>query len=171
MKQLLISECNEIMHYLGRTYEDKEVHYFNWTCSGMEFKFTGKCLLAEVIAHSAEEIEGFTENAPRRTTWPCIAVFLDEQEEPLRKLEISHNKEKCLIYSSEKIETHHIKIIKLSENSKGKAGISRFFMEGEMRPLPKEVKKQLYIEFIGDSITCGFGNETMERGPFVLLIG
>jgi lysophospholipase L1-like esterase len=168
MNQLTIVDCKDKIRWIGRTYDETEqkVTYFNWTCAGLEFEFTGNYLLAEVCAYSAIEFEGMTPNAPKRVIWPWIAVFLDDGEEPIRRMEIGHEQETCLIYASEQIETHRIKIIKITENAKGKVGIKSFLMEGEMNSIPQDNQSKRYIEFIGDSITCGFGNETTEKERF-----
>ncbi len=168
MRQLMLGECRDKIRWIGRTYEEKEqqVTYFNWTGSGLEFEFMGNYLLAEFYAYSSIEYDGIPPEAPQRIIWPWIAVFLDDEEEPLRRVEISHEKETCLIFASERIETHKIKIIKLTENAKGKTGIRSIFMEGTLKALRPDAKDKKYLEFIGDSITCGFGNETTERDRF-----
>lgn len=165
MKRLAISDCKDIIKWIGRTYTEKEQNtiFFNWTCSGMEFEFTGEYLLAKFSAYSAIEFEGMTADAPQRVVWPWIAVFLDDAEEPIRQMEISHEKDTCLIFSSESRETHRIKIVKITENAKGKVGIRSFIAEGEMNSIHQDNQIKRYIEFIGDSITCGFGNETTQK--------
>lgn len=168
MKQYRISDCRETIRLIGRTYLDKEqeIIYFNWTCSGMEFEFTGNYLLAQCYAVSAVEYDGIPPQAPQRTVWPWIAVFLDNEEIPIRRMEISKEQETAIIFASERIETHKIRIIKLSENAKGKVGIGSFFMEGSITNTRHIAEKRKLIEFIGDSITCGFGNETQEKERF-----
>lgn len=165
MKQLNVSDCKDKLSFIGRTFEKtkQDVIFFNWTCSGMEFEFTGKYLLAEFFVYSSVEFDGFTPNAPKRIIWPWIAVFLDDEEEPFRRIEINRERDTRLIFSSERAETHKIKILKISENAKGKTGIRSFLMDGDINPIRQDTRNKLYIEFIGDSITCGFGNETAER--------
>jgi hypothetical protein len=58
---------------------------------------------------------------------------------------------------------HTISVIKLSENSRGKSGLMELETDGEFLP-PEEVKPSLYIEVVGDSISCGYGNESTEPG-------
>ncbi|WFR59041.1 GDSL-type esterase/lipase family protein [Anaerocolumna sp. AGMB13025] len=168
MKQYRIAECLNQIRLIGRTYQDmeQEIIYFNWTCSGMEFEFTGTCLLAQVYAVPADEYDGIPPIAPKRRVFPWIAVFLDEEEVPIRRMEISSEQETVIIFASERIETHKIRIIKLSENAKGKVGIGSFSMEGSITKLLCNTDKRRSMEFIGDSITCGFGNETQEKERF-----
>ena len=51
---------------------------------------------------------------------------------------------------------HTFAIYRQSEHSFGEVGICALSYEGEM--LTKPADKELYIEFIGDSISCGYGN-------------
>lgn len=51
---------------------------------------------------------------------------------------------------------HTFAIYRQSEHSNGEAGICALSYEGEL--LDKPADKDLYIEYIGDSISCGFGN-------------
>ncbi len=51
---------------------------------------------------------------------------------------------------------HTFAIYRQSEHSFGEVGICALSYEGEM--LDKPADKELYIEFIGDSISCGYGN-------------
>ena len=51
---------------------------------------------------------------------------------------------------------HTFAIYRQSEHSFGEVGVCALSYEGEM--LKKPADKKLYIEFIGDSISCGYGN-------------
>ena len=149
----------------GRTIfdEDKQALFFNWTCAGIEFTFCGTKLDIEFLAAPGQEIEGlpFDQTAPRRDTWPWIAVLLDGEEEPYLRFEIGRDKEVKTLFESKTEETHVIRIVKLTENSKSYVGITQFEMEGQILETFQENKKT--IEFIGDSITCGFGNTVEDR--------
>ena len=168
MKKITFEACKELVRPIGRTYWDEQKSLFsmNWTCSGVEMKFQGTCLMAHFRAGSGIEIEGmpFDERAPRRTIWPIVAVFVDGSEEPYRTIHLTKEEETHLIFESLTEETHTIRIVKLTENYKTRAGITYFVMDGEVLANIEEKKPQ--IEFIGDSITCGFGNMTTDRDRF-----
>lgn len=51
---------------------------------------------------------------------------------------------------------HTFAIYRQSEHSFGEVGVCALSFDGEM--LDKPAAKDLYIEYIGDSITCGYGN-------------
>ena len=184
MKRFGWPEVNDKIRKNGRTFweEKSRTLYMNWTCSGVELMFRGTCLMAEFDASNGEEDEvvwvpdpGWDEvngkRCPRvlrhqekRKTWPCAAVFLDDGEMPHRTFTVSEKSGTQLLFFSEKEETHRIRIVKLTENLKSFLGIKGFWAEGEFEPYDKvRVPGRKCIEFVGDSITCGFGNMTNER--------
>lgn len=165
MKKIKIGELINTVRHLGRIwYDDRsEVLYTNWTNSGVEFIFTGKILTCEFIADYSIEAEGmpWDENAPTRENWPCFAVLLDDEKTPCRCFIIDCHKKNELIIEFDDIETHKIIIRKLTENVKTYGGIKSFTTDGKITE-PKDSYKPR-IEFIGDSITCGFGVGTNEK--------
>lgn len=166
MNKIAVREIENKLQKLGRTYEDKEsgILYFNWTCSGIELIFRGTCLIASMHAQSGVETERdvVSGNMEERVTWPWVSIFLDENDIPDRRFEVSRPKDTHLIFQSEVEETHRIRIVKITENLKTGLGIDGFFAEGGFLP-PENKSGRRRIEFIGDSITCGFGNETKEK--------
>lgn len=166
MDRVEMKRCGQLVRSLGRTFfhEKTGVLYCNWTCSGLELMFSGTVLMAEVTACPSVEIEGlpWDQNAPTHLNYPCLGVLVDDEEEPSRYIEVGSKEESCLIFRSNEPQVHRIRIVKLTENIKAKLGIRALVMEGALQPLPPpEGKKR--IEFVGDSITCGFGNMTKER--------
>ena len=165
MKKFSVSELRDVLFPCGRTFLDKkeDILYFNWTASSVEFIFHGTSLNASFRADCGEEIEGlpFDENAPRRQTWPWVSVFLDDMPMPIRKFEVSSPNETWLLYQSREPQTHRIRLLKRTENLKTFLGLTAFHAEGEFLSPERPVRKR--IEFVGDSITCGYGNMSQER--------
>lgn len=165
MKRISVADCKNKLERLGRTYDahDGDI-YINWTCAGIRFKFTGLSLVAELGGICGEEIDinPFDGTSSKRKTWPCAAVFIDDSDEPSEYFEINSKSHNYLLFSSEKEETHIITLRKLTENPKGKFAVKSFICEGKIEKADKNTKK-LNIEFIGDSITCGFGNKAVDR--------
>lgn len=164
MKHYAISEIDDKLTCLGRTYrqKDPDMLHFNWTCSGVEFVFCGTCLTALLAAYAAQEIDKDCMGNPcERSTWPWVAVFLDDDEVPYKRFELSKPEDHYLIFQSESEETHRIKMVKLTENLKTGAALCGMTAQGNFLKNDAPVRKK--IEFIGDSITCGFGNETQDR--------
>ena len=167
LKRVEIREITDRIRTFGRTYQDDEdgILYFDWTCSGVEFLFKGTCLTASFRAMCSEETDGtdpITGKQKKREVWPWAAVFADGSDRPQYRFEIGETGKNQMIWFSSREETHRIKIVKLTENLKTFLGLESLYMDGELLPLPDRQKRKK-IEFIGDSITCGFGNETEEK--------
>lgn len=166
METMYGRKIREHVKLCGRTYMDKEdTLYFDWTCAGMEFQFQGSCLMARfrvmpemVVRQIPGETPGTTQTKEEED-WPWIAVFLDGGETPYHKFPLDREELTAVIFESDKEETHRIRIVKLTECFRSAVGISQLKMEGKVWPAPKAAKR---IEYIGDSITCGFGNDTNE---------
>lgn len=160
-----VKDCSEKLQTLGRIYEASQGDLFmNWTCSGLRFLFKGSCLIAELNAIPGEEMDRnpFDSTISKRKLWPYIAVFVDDKEEPERYFEVNDTTSNYMIYSGEGDESHIITICKMSENQKGKLSLAKFITDGVIEKVDDDGKK-LKIEFIGDSITCGFGNLSNDR--------
>ena len=150
---LSAQDCNHRLRWSGRTlYDDAhDAVFFNWTCAGFTLRFSGTRLTMDAIA--------FPETYPGETdSLPWLALFLDEKKEPERIFGLQAGEQTLTLFESDVAETHTLTLVKRSEGSKGRAGLRALMIEGEFLELPEEVKRRR-IEFVGDSITCGFGNE------------
>ena len=160
MRRYSVSELSDKLITHGRTFLDPrdDTLYINWTCSTVEFTFRGTHLNVTLRAGCGYEFEGLPgdPNAPKRATWPYLAVFLDDIPMPLRKFEIASPYETWLLIQSPEVQTHRIRIMKLTENNKTFLGVTAFTAEGEF--LHMERANKPHVEFVGDSITCGYGN-------------
>ena len=138
----------EHVKLLGRTWLKDEVCYLGYSCSGIEFEMTGT--KAEALLWS--DGKKWDENL---RAW--MAVFINDETTPSKRFCLNDEEGCYLLYQSEKPEKVKIKLIKYSEAAFAKVGIKELVIEGsEIVPTPD---KDLKIEFIGDSITCGYGNE------------
>ena len=145
---------------IGRSYAEpeRERFVFDWTLSGCVFSFTGKVLIGRFAAQCADQtydvpVSGATQSW---LIWPRIAVFLDDAEEPDRIFTVDAPEKEELILSADDTETHRIRIVKLTEAMKSGASLCGFRGDGAIEAA--EYPKRPVIEFIGDSITCGYGN-------------
>ncbi len=165
MTELFGKELLSRVRPMGRTLYRPEsgTLFFNWTASGLEFQFKGSCLTAEFSAMPGAEtdIDPLTGQSSERPTWPRLAACLDGEEQPSRSFAREHPESTQLIFRSRGEESHLIRIVKLTENGKTYAGLMGFWTDGEITP--PETRRRRKIEFIGDSITCGFGNDTTDR--------
>lgn len=160
MQHFTVSELSDRLVTHGRTFRapKEDILFFNWSCDTVEFVFSGTHLSVSFCAECGWELEGLPSepNAPKRATWPWVAVFLDEDPLPARKFEIASSNAAWLLHQSDAPQTHRIRLVKLTENSKSFLGIAGFFGEGTFLPTAPAPAKRL--EVVGDSITCGYGN-------------
>lgn len=130
----------------------------NWTNAAVSFCFEGSILLLKARPIPGEEQEP---DGSKRETFPVIGVFLEEEVFPVRTITVQ-SEGPWLLYYSSKVENHKITLRKLSENAVGKLVITGFLGDGSLKPVT-ESTASLSIEFVGDSITCGYGNMVNER--------
>ncbi|MBQ1826895.1 MAG: hypothetical protein II126_02890, partial [Erysipelotrichaceae bacterium] len=151
-----IKELMPLLKVHGRTLydEEKQALYCNWSCSGFTVKFTGKQLRIKVQA-SSDQIPGMPNMPTPPPDWPCVGAIVND--ELIYRHECLQNEEWITLWSSEETETVEVRVIKLSENARGKLGIEEVETDGEF--LKYEAPAAKTVEIIGDSITCGFGNE------------
>lgn len=160
-----INEIHKVSHFFGRTIRNQrgDAEFFNWTCSGFETVFSGTVLRAEFLSIS----EKAPMTKPEIYEFPWIGVFLDGSDTPSQRIELKEPQKWYTLYQSDTAATHTMKIVKLSENARGKTGIIKIETDGHLE-LPVSAKPSCRLEFIGDSITCGYGNEASDRdAPFL----
>ncbi len=144
--EYLVTE--EYVKLLGRTSFKKGIRYLSYSCSGIEFEMVGT--KAEVVLWTDGE-----KWEKHLKAW--MAVFINDEKEPRQRFCLEQEEASYVLFESEKEERVKIKLVKYSEAAFAKVGIKALNIEGQA-PTPTANKK-LKIEFIGDSITCGYGNE------------
>ncbi len=136
---------------IGRTVYHDEIRWLGYSCTAVEFEFTGKKLSAEITTDWVDDAEW-------KTLFKCfLAVFVNDCETPTKRFPLDEGTNSYDIYSSGNIQTVKIRIMKMSENAFSRAGIVSIIADGEISPTASDKNRR--IEFIGDSITCGFGDE------------
>lgn len=132
---------------IGRTMLGNDVLWFSFSASGVEFEFTGKKCVFDLKSDSI-----FKEEMHQAR----YAVYVDDE---VVVTDVMDNALKSVeAFSSDKAETHVIKLLKLSETSDSTLGIAHITCDEDATIKPT-ADKDYKIEFIGDSITCGYGVE------------
>lgn len=134
---------------LGRTEVINDIRYINYSCSGIEFEFEGTSASIVLCTDRSK----WNENLK---AW--IAVFIDDEDVPRKRIALDKDEDTYKLYESNIPQKVKIKLIKMSEVVFAKVGIKEIIIEGENKIIPSSRKKHR-IEFIGDSITCGYGIE------------
>ena len=87
-----------------------------------------------------------------------VAVHIDGAKEPSMRFELTQPEQTVTIFEEAAARKVKIRIVKMSEAAFGIVGIKDLFVECDTPVIPTPAKDRR-IEFIGDSITCGYGNE------------
>lgn len=161
MKRVKITkECSNVKK-MGRILYHDEVCYLVYSAAQVGFTYTGDKLSAELVTDFWCHEKGFEGVA---------GVFVGEDEEPWKRFllqkeegeyELFDRKEYAKsknLAESELPRALAIRIVKYSEAAFGAVGIRALLVDAEAELFALPDKKHR-LEFIGDSITCGYGNE------------
>ncbi len=146
LKKIILD--NNSARLIGRTAHTGDTLKLIMSASGCEFTFTGKKLILSAGCDRDCLNDGKYCNFPR------IAVIVDGKF-TVKKV-IDKSCESFVILDSDIPETHDVKLIKLSEAAFSVLEVFPAEADdgAQLLPVPE---KSLKIEFIGDSITCGYG--------------
>lgn len=136
---------------LGRTYDNAEGRWCALSGSGAAFTVTGTYCKINLLGDT-------TALVGKPSSKVRVAVYLDGE----RVLdEMVDRKEKELtVFEGTEERTAEVRIVKLSESANSVYGIASVDTDGAIAPAEE---KPLKIEFIGDSITCGYGVDDPEH--------
>lgn len=150
----IFEPTSDFVKPLGRAYYDdfdgELICAYSGT--GCEFTFNGTSASITVTGDSAAKSDN-NDNAAR------FAVYVNGE----RTQDIMLDEKQKIIsaYEGENGETVTISLVKLSETANSTLSISSIEVNGgEISPTSE---KDLYIEFVGDSITCGYGVDDENR--------
>lgn len=141
---------DEYVKLIGRSFFDDadRILWLAQSASGVEFKFTGT---SASVALKGDSNSGLPTG---KDAYARYAVYVDGEriadgmmEERTKTVEI---------FSSDSEKETTVKILKLSETANSTLGIQSINVTSMGNIAPTD-DKDLKIEFIGDSITCGYG--------------
>ena len=131
---------------IGRTLMNDGTLWIAQSASGIEFTFKG--------THASIDVKGDGTAFGAADSQARFAVYVNGE----RKLDemVDDFAKTYEVFSSDTPEDVTVKVVKLSESANSTFGISAVNVTSEngISPTPE---KDLKIEFIGDSITCGYG--------------
>lgn len=146
MKKIIMN--SDSVKLVGRTYLQNDVLWLGFSGTGAEFTYTGKKLDLSFVGDEASKIEGNKDNYAR------VAVYVDG-ERVVDEM-ISQAEKTVEVFKSDESKSVGVKIIKLSETAMSAVGVKPIEIAKEEKIEPAAAKEHR-IEFIGDSITCGYG--------------
>ncbi len=136
------------LKFQGRHLYKNDIQWLVQSGSAAEFTVTGTNV--SIVLTNTSSINDYSSRRPR------YAVFLDEKL--VRDKIITAPEENLILFEEESPRTANVKVMLLSEAAYGPVGIKDINIIGGdpelIKPLPDN---DLAIEFIGDSITCGYG--------------
>ncbi len=140
----------ENVKLLGRTYLDENnTLWLSYSGSGAEFCVSGK--RAEITIAGDSSVAA-------QNNYARIAIYVDGE----RVVDdmVDSAQEKYLLFEGEEEREATVTIVKLSECAMSSCGIEKIDVDGTVSPVDNN---DLYIEFIGDSITCGYGVDDEDK--------
>lgn len=151
MKQICVNDEN--MKLIGRSLLVDDIRWVALSGAGAAFRFQGKKLIITIKG---------SDNAVVQNNDTCYARFaiLVNGERMIDDIMDAEQKIYQLI-DSEGVQTVDVQIMKLSESAMSAIGIAPLECDEEAVVIPLE-KKERTIEFIGDSITCGYGTDDLD---------
>ena len=139
---------DENVKMIGRTKLFNDICLLSLSGSGIEFTYTGKGLTLTLLGGAAALLPDNQGNYAR------IAIYVDGQR--VIDTQLSAAESSFRLAESISPATHVIRLVKLSECAMSLAGI-RPLEIGENEQIVPTPQRSRKLEFIGDSITCGYG--------------
>lgn len=133
----------------GRTFEQDGMRCLSWTASGFTIAFEGTTVEAEWWADKPDD----------ETYRPYVSVIVDGavDEAARRTLALDHDGWYTLVEGLG-AGPHTLTVVKRSGGGESYCGVKAIALpDGRLLP-PPDWRARHTIEFVGDSITCGFGN-------------
>lgn len=132
---------------LGRTFMRNGARILSHTCSGVEFAFRGTS--ADIT---------LTSNC--KSSKARAAFYVDG--ELVKDTMLNSKEETFRIFESDEPRNCIISVVKLSEAAYSNIGVKSINVTSEYGIIPTPARKHK-IEFIGDSITCGYGVDAADQ--------
>ncbi|MCQ2574179.1 MAG: GDSL-type esterase/lipase family protein [Treponema sp.] len=141
--------ASENVKLLGRSFFDGDTLWNCYSATGVSFSTDSQKV--EITLAGDNKANG--QSIEQNTNICRVGIFVDGKR--THNILVQNREEKILVYENNS-GTHEIQIIKLSESTSSTFGIKNISVDDEKIISPSPEKK-LKIEFIGDSITCGYG--------------
>ncbi|MBQ8614157.1 MAG: GDSL family lipase [Ruminiclostridium sp.] len=119
--------------------------------TGCEFTATAKSVTITVKGDTAARTNN-NDNAAR------FAVYVDGER--TEDIMLDETTKIVNVFSGDTEKTATVSLVKLSETANSTLSVDSITVDGSIAPT---AEKDLYIEFVGDSITCGYGVDDEDR--------
>ena len=136
----------ESVKYSGRHIEYNDISYLSYTCSAVRFNMTGDRAEAVLVSNGGAYSD-------RQQGWIGVEI----NGELTKRIRLEDGEQSYILYEGEELKNAEIAIVKLTENQMTNTGIKSITCNASR--IAPAAEKELQIEVIGDSITCGYSNE------------
>lgn len=138
-------ETNRFLRWEGRILEKQGICYFGYTNSSLTVKVQGQALYMYMITGENEELNR-----------PGFRIYVDGAA--VSELVLEKRADWYLICEMEQCKVHEVRIVKITEAAMSYGGLQCIKVcGGSLLPAGEEEDRRTKVEFIGDSITCGYG--------------
>lgn len=159
---------SKTMKIMGRTTQVQDVLYLGFSASYLEFETTADSI-SVTMCTDEEPLEEC------HLGW--FAVYLDDGKQPVLRKALTKPEETFVIFREERERRVKLRLVKMSEAAFGLVGVKEFEIscgraaENDIQQagtvqeqkndidVKKTSARPHRMEVIGDSITCGYGNE------------
>lgn len=148
MKRIILTKDN--VKRIGRSLLVGDVLWTALSASGVAFEFTGKDLVVTIQGSNNALMENNHINYAR------VAIFVNGERVVDDCIDCA--KKSYKVFCAERVQGAQVRIMKLSEAPMSAIGIEPLFCDDEGGVTPV-LEKERTMEFIGDSITCGYGTD------------
>lgn len=162
------------MKIMGRTTQTDGVLYLGFSASYLEFEAVADKISVTMCTDALPQEE---------TLLGWFAVYLDDGKQPAVRKALTQPEETFVIFEEECARKVKLRLVKMSEAAFGLVGVKEFDITcgggGDVKTggaqrdvscgvrVTKTPDRPHRIEVIGDSITCGYGNEgILDRDTF-----
>ena len=154
-KELNYLPIEQNVKITGRFYQNQNITWIVHSGSSIEFYVIGNSVEITLVGDSS--IYSEIDLRPRFGIYINDKLFLDST---INELELNIE-----LFKNETIQKSKIKIMLLSENKHGGVGIKNIniYTCSKNKTIEPVEKKDLSIEFIGDSMTCAYGVEGKDQ--------
>ena len=155
-------EVDELI-WNGRYLDNEGVRYFDYSASGFCFVMKGRRAEAVIVSDADSWVEA---------NKAVLGIFVTDgddtgiqviPEEPTLRVTLRERETRITLFESEVEKTVCVRVMKFSEAAFGYAGLKLLEIDGMVvstsSTTESTAKTPLKLEFIGDSITCGYGIE------------
>lgn len=179
---ITVKPTEENVRFLGRYLKygtpenDDYAVYLSFSASSVDFRTNADEVEAEFVTDDLRKEEN---------SRAYVGIFIDNDDEPYMRFALTDERKTYKIFNRDEYNAakreeaekyyikngihmklhehlmHKIQIAKMSEAAFGSVGVAKIMLSRERRIEMRRTNPHRHlVQFVGDSITCGYGNET-----------